>query len=102
LDPAFAAERGLYLDGFRNDSKARLLDFDPIDSIRKTLNIQIAQIAGAYSIVVLIRSADNLHRCFHAKPGRIGNLNAQFAVIALARKRQGDEKNNNGKYSHKE
>jgi hypothetical protein len=52
--------------------------------------------------VVLIRSADNLHRCFHAKPGRIGNLNAQFAVIALARKRQGDEKNNNGKYSHKE
>jgi hypothetical protein len=76
------------IDRFRYLRKARLLDFELIDAIGQALHIQVALIVGRQSISVLIGLADDLHRGFHGKTGRIGDFKAQFSAIALAKERQ--------------
>ncbi len=63
--------------------KARLLNFELIDAIGKTLHVEFALIVSCQRISILICLADNLNGRFHAKAGRIGHFEPQFAAIAL-------------------
>src|SRR5271166_2647018 len=90
------------LDGFRYPRKARLLDFQLINAVRQTLQVQIPLFAGRQSISILICPAGDLHGCFHAEPARIAYFETQFAAIALAEERQGSKEKEYCKSVHQE
>jgi hypothetical protein len=83
------------IERLRYFRKPWLSDLELINTVAQTLHIQETLIVGRQSIVILIRLADDLNRCFHTKTGRIDDSNAQLAAIALAKEREGAKEENN-------
>ena len=102
LDGVFDRDRGMNFDNLGRGYKARLPYFELIDAVRQALHVQVALFAGGKSISIAVRLADDLNRRFHAKTGRIGHSEAQFAAITLAKERHGAEDENGGKSLHEE
>jgi hypothetical protein len=102
LDGVFSRNRGTNLDRFGCRCKARLANLEPVDAKGQALHVQAALIAGRQSVSILIRLADDLNGCFHAKARRIGHFKAQFTAIALAKEWQGAKEKNNRKSLHEE
>src|SRR5271157_1466961 len=92
----------MYIDGCGDRRKTWLPDFQLVDAERQALHIQATLIAGGHSISILIRLADDLHRCFHRQTGRIGHSKAQLTAIALAEERRGAKENNSCKSHHED
>ena len=74
-------------DGLIQRREPSLPDFQPVYAVRQTLHRQAALIVGRQSTPILVSFADDLDRGSHPKARGVGNLDVQFAGVALAMER---------------
>ena len=61
--------------------------FEAVQSEGKQFGNQIPRVVRDQYFADLVDLANQLHRALHAQPGRVGNLEPQFSVVALRAKR---------------
>ena len=92
LNFVFRRERRAYFQRFGDRSKPFLINLDLIDAEWQALCHRIAGVIGEELSAILICFAQQIDFGLHAKAERVGDLQAQFAAIALAQCHGASEK----------